>query len=80
MHDIRYNHVTDEIIVPNPFANAIPGGERKGYRTLATTSELEALVIRALHHLDVHHDSLRAADGSSGEGQTHLAHVVVEHG
>jgi hypothetical protein len=23
MHDIRYNHVTDEIIVPNPFANAI---------------------------------------------------------
>ena len=23
MHDIRYNHVDDEIIVPNPFANAI---------------------------------------------------------
>jgi hypothetical protein len=64
----------------HPFASAIPGGERKGYRTLATTSELEALVIRALHHLDVHHDSLRAADGSSAEGQTHLAHVVVEHG
>lgn len=23
MHDIRYNEVTDEIVVPNPFANAI---------------------------------------------------------
>ena len=23
MHDIRYNEVNDEIIVPNPFANAI---------------------------------------------------------
>ena len=46
----------------------------------ATTSELEALVIRALHHLDVYHDSLRAADGSTMEGQTHLAHTVVEHG
>jgi hypothetical protein len=37
-------------------------------------------VIRALHHLDVHHDSLRAAEGSNAEGQTHLAHTVVEHG
>jgi hypothetical protein len=62
----------------HPFATAIPGGERRGYKTLATTSELEALVIRALHHLDVHHGSLRSADGSSTEGQTHLAHVVVE--
>ena len=23
MHDIRYNEVNDEIVVPNPFANAI---------------------------------------------------------
>ncbi|MGH7718832.1 MAG: hypothetical protein ACREON_08325 [Gemmatimonadaceae bacterium] len=37
-----------------PFANAIPGGERRGYRTIATTSELEALAIRALHHMDLH--------------------------
>ena len=40
------------------YANAIPGGERMGYRTLATTSELEALVIRAFHYLDTHPDRL----------------------
>lgn len=30
------------------FSNAIPGGERKDYRAILTTSELEALAIRAL--------------------------------
>lgn len=35
-----------------PFANTIPGGDRRGFRTVATTSELEALVIRALREID----------------------------
>jgi hypothetical protein len=60
-----------------PFASAIPGGDRKGYRTLATTSELEALVIRALHRLETHSSQLDAVEGSSEEGLTHLSHVVV---
>ncbi|MFN2397057.1 MAG: hypothetical protein ABR543_00195 [Gemmatimonadaceae bacterium] len=30
------------------FSNAIPGGERKDYRAILTTSELEALAVRAL--------------------------------
>jgi hypothetical protein len=60
-----------------PFANAIPGGERKGYKTLATTSELEALVVRTLHYLDQKSTSLVPAEGSTAEDETHLAHVVV---
>jgi len=40
------------------FSNAIPGGERMGYRTIATMSELEALVLRALRHVDRHPDAL----------------------
>ncbi len=35
-----------------PFSNSIPGGDKKGFRTIATTSELEALVIRALKEID----------------------------
>ena len=57
------------------FANAIPGGERKGYLTLATTSELEALVIRAFHYLDTNPGSLTALPGSTEAGKTSLPHV-----
>jgi hypothetical protein len=57
------------------FANAIPGGERKGYLTLATTSELEALVIRTLHYLDTNPGSLTALPGSTAAGETILPHV-----
>lgn len=59
------------------FSNAIPGGERKGYETLATTSELQALVLRTLFYLDTHPLSLVAEDGSLEEGETRLEHVVV---
>jgi hypothetical protein len=60
-----------------PFANAIPGGERKGYKTLATTSELETLVVRTLHYLDQKGANLIPAEGSPAEWETHLAHIVV---
>ncbi len=59
------------------YANAIPGGERKGYRTLATTSELEALVIRAFHYLDTHPDRLERVTETGGEGVTQLPYVRV---
>jgi hypothetical protein len=59
------------------YANAIPGGERMGYRTLATTSELEALVIRAFHYLDTHPDRLERVTDVAGEDATHLPYVRV---
>jgi hypothetical protein len=59
------------------YANAIPGGERMGYRTLATTSELEALVIRAFHYLDTHPDRLERIVEESGEDDTRLPYVRV---
>ena len=61
-----------------PFANAIPGGERMGYRTLATRSELEALVIRALHYLDTHPDRLERVVGALGDDATHFPYVRVQ--
>lgn len=64
----------------DPFSNAIPGGERKGYHTLATTSELEALVLRALHFLDTHPRSLISHPGSSIEGETRLPWIEVKAG
>ena len=60
-----------------PYANAIPGGERKGYLTIATTSELEALVLRAFNYLDTHPRSLLAHPGTSIEGETRLPYVEV---
>jgi hypothetical protein len=60
-----------------PFDSAIPGGERRGYKTIATTSELEALALRTLHYLDTHPLALVAEEGSGKEGETHLAHVLV---
>jgi hypothetical protein len=59
------------------YANAIPGGERKGYRTLATTSELEALVIRAFHYLDTHPDRLERVTEDASENATQLPYVRV---
>ncbi|MEP7064969.1 MAG: hypothetical protein ABI889_02940 [Gemmatimonadota bacterium] len=59
------------------YANAIPGGERKGYRTLATTSELEALVIRAFHYLDTNPDRVERITAIAGEESTHLPYVRV---
>ncbi len=59
------------------YGNAIPGGERMGYRTLATTSELEALVIRAFHYLDSHPDRLETIVGAGGDGATQLPYVRV---
>lgn len=61
------------------FANAIPGGERKGYRTIATTSELEALVLRTFNYLDTRPDALVALPGSSAEGATRLPYVEVRY-
>jgi hypothetical protein len=60
-----------------PYANVIPGGERMGYRTLATRSELEALVIRAFHYLDTHPDRLERVVRAVGEDATHLPYVRV---
>ena len=59
------------------YANAISGGDRMGYRTLATTSELEALVIRAFHYLDTHPDRLERITDDSGEDATRLPYVRV---
>jgi hypothetical protein len=59
------------------YANAIPGGERMGYRTLATTSELEALVVRALHYLDMHPDRLERVTDAANDEATHLPYVRV---
>lgn len=59
------------------YANAIPGGERMGYRTLATTSELEALVIRAFHYLDTHPDRLERVPEETAEDASHLPYVRV---
>jgi len=61
-----------------PFANAIPGGELKGYRTLATASELEALVLRVLRHLDTHPRTLLSHPGSTTDDESALPHVVAE--
>ncbi len=60
-----------------PFANVIPGGERKGFRNLATTSELEALVIRTLYLLDTRPSQLEPREGSLEAGQSRLPHVLV---
>lgn len=59
------------------YANAIPGGERMGYRTLATTSELEALVIRAFHYLDTNPDRVERVVEDAAEDATQLPYVRV---
>lgn len=63
-----------------PFANTIPGGDRKGFRTLISTSELEALAIRTLRWLDEHPERLQPQEGAAREGLSHLAHVIAHSG
>ena len=58
-----------------PFAAAIPGAERRDYRAIATTSELQALVLRALWYLDRHPRALVAREGSAEPGESALPHV-----
>lgn len=61
-----------------PFENAIPGGERKGLHAITTTSELEALVLRAFHYLDSHPDRLIAHEArEAAEGDTALPYIEV---
>ncbi len=60
-----------------PFANAIPGGERMGYKTIATVNELEAFALRALHRLEADPRALVRAEGGGPAGSTTLAHVLV---
>ncbi|HEU4643736.1 MAG TPA: hypothetical protein VFS44_14865 [Gemmatimonadaceae bacterium] len=59
------------------FSNALPGGELRGLRSLVTTSELEALVLRTFHYLDTHPLALHLEPGSEREGETTLEHVLV---
>ena len=59
------------------FATLIPGGERRDYRTVATTSELEALVLRSLAYVDRHAAAVIPEMGSAKEGETHLPHAIV---
>ncbi|HEX6534642.1 MAG TPA: hypothetical protein VF041_08590 [Gemmatimonadaceae bacterium] len=61
----------------HPFANAIPGGERRNLRSIVTTSELEAFVLRTFHHLDTHPLALHLEPGSETPGETTLEHVMV---
>ena len=62
-----------------PFGNAIPGGERMGYRTLATRSELEALALRSWRALDEGAAALErhegVVEGGAKANTTRLAHV-----
>ncbi|MEP6692697.1 MAG: hypothetical protein ABJD07_16180, partial [Gemmatimonadaceae bacterium] len=59
------------------FANVIPGGERMRYRTITTTSELEALVLRVLWYLDTSSRALSAQPSTGAPGETHLPHTLV---
>ncbi len=59
------------------FASTIPGGDRSGLRTLATTSELQALVLRALHWLDRRHATLSPAPAGTAQDETKLPHTLV---
>lgn len=59
------------------FSNAIPGGELRGLRSLVTTSELEALVLRVFQYLDTHPLALHLEAGVEHEGETTLEHVMV---
>jgi hypothetical protein len=61
-----------------PFANAIPGGERRGFHALTTTSELEAIVLRVLHELDRHSDRLHAREPGDEHGATTLPYIEVD--
>ena len=61
------------------FSGSLPGGEKRGLRTLSTRGELEALVLRSLHTLDTRARLLIAhpAQQSAPAGTSRLAHVEV---
>jgi hypothetical protein len=59
------------------FANVIPGGERRNYRTVVTTGELEALALRTLFLLDRESERLEPHAGLEANGDSHLPHVLV---
>lgn len=61
------------------FSTSLPGGEKRGLRTLSTQGELEALVIRSLHTLDTRAKQLVAhpAQPSAPAGTSRLAYVEV---
>ncbi|HXY31020.1 MAG TPA: hypothetical protein VEI06_09950 [Gemmatimonadaceae bacterium] len=61
-----------------PFANALPGGERKGYRAIVTADELTALVVRALHVLDTRTTDLRLREATPGGEASALPSVEVD--
>ena len=62
-----------------PFANAITGGERMGYGTLATVGELEALALRTWRALDVGARALERHEGATertgAANESRYAHV-----
>ena len=60
-----------------PFASVIPGGERMGYRTLATASELEALALRTLHAIEAGARALERGEGGDGRNASAFPHVLV---
>ncbi len=61
------------------FSASLPGGEKRGLRTLSTQGELEALVLRSLHTLDTRAKLLVAhpAQQSAPAGTSRLAYVEV---
>lgn len=59
------------------FDNAIPGGERMGYRALATVAELEALALRTLYVLDRESMRLESLEGSPEPTESAIDHVLV---
>lgn len=61
------------------FSTSLPGGEKRGLRTLSTQGELEALVLRSLHTLDARPKQLIAhpAQPAAPAGASRLASVEV---
>lgn len=61
----------------SPFDNAIPGGERRELHAITTTSELEALILRAFHYLDTHPERLVVHEAQEGAEGTALPYIEV---
>ncbi len=61
----------------SPFANTIPGGERMGFHSISTTSELEGFVLRALWYLDTHSGALTATPGGAPPNESRIPHTIV---
>jgi hypothetical protein len=62
-----------------PFSNVIPGGELRDLRAITTSSELAALIMRAMHYLDVHPRALKArVERETGLADLTLVDVLPE--